>query len=149
MRAHATSFRVQGAPHRLLGTDNAEGARFRFIAGTVLAYGIPQATRASFEDEVLGEQDHLDALDIASRYPGIANAYAQEQWARVFEPLLGAGTHFGAVWGTASRQRHHGSGRPAWVSVSHFDTHLLPPVGRSSEIICWINGSVIPKRSCR
>lgn len=91
-----TDAALAGGPHRLLVPSNPEGERFRFVVGTVLARGIPEPTRAAFEAEALAPGADPDAL--AARYPGIANAYAPEQWARVFEPTLGPGAAFGAVW---------------------------------------------------
>jgi hypothetical protein len=86
--------------HRLLEPCHPDGVRFQFLAGTVLARGIPDPTRRAFETEVLaGSQD---PAEIAERYPGIANAYSAEQWSEVFEPLLGPGEDFGAVWGGAA-----------------------------------------------
>lgn len=91
-----TDASLANSPHRLLVPSNHEGVRYKFLVGTVLARGIPEATRAAFEAEAMAPGADADALD--ARYPGIANAYAPEQWQRVFESKLGPGTKFGAVW---------------------------------------------------
>lgn len=92
---------LAGKPSRLL--DNAlEGPAYRFFVGTVLARGIPDVTRDAFEREA-----RVAAPDVAglrSRYPGIANAYSPEQWRATFEPKLGPGATFGAVWGKAAAE---------------------------------------------
>ncbi|MCB9571284.1 MAG: hypothetical protein H6709_04260 [Kofleriaceae bacterium] len=85
------------APLAVLDPSNPEGARFRFVVGTVLARGIPEPTRAAFEAEALGADD-VDPAQLAARYPGIANAYGPAQWDRVFADRLGPGADFGAVW---------------------------------------------------
>lgn len=95
-RHELTDAALSGAAHRLLEAGNPEGARFRFLVGTVLARGVPEPTRAAFEAEALAPG--ADRARLAARYPGIANAYAPEQWARVFEPTLGPAAAFGAVW---------------------------------------------------
>ncbi len=92
-----TEATMENGNHRLLDPSNPEGARFRFLVGTVLARGIPDPTRAAFETEVLGSAT-VDRAAIAARFPGIANAYSPQQWARVFAPRLGEGRAFGAVW---------------------------------------------------
>ncbi|MGE0711208.1 MAG: hypothetical protein AB7N76_28905 [Planctomycetota bacterium] len=92
-----------GAAHRLLDPSNADGARFRFLVGTVLARGVPESVRAAFEAEAL--TPGADPRALAARYPGIANAYSPDHWARAFAPRLGAGADFGAVWGRASVTR--------------------------------------------
>ncbi len=91
-----TDAALAGTPHRLLDPSNHEGSRFKFVVGTVLARGIPETTRAAFEAEALGA--NADATALATRYPGIANAYAPDQWQRVFAARLGPGEKFGAVW---------------------------------------------------
>ncbi len=91
-----TDASFEGAEHRLLDASHPEGQRFRFLVGTVLARGIPEPMRAAFEAEV--RAGSADPADLAARYPGIANAYSPEQWQMVFEPTLGPGTDFGAVW---------------------------------------------------
>ncbi len=92
-----TDATFENGTHRLLGPSHSDGARFRFVVGTVLARGIPDATRAAFEAEALGAG--ADAANLAARYPGIANAYSPGQWQAVFAATLGPGTDFGAVWG--------------------------------------------------
>ncbi len=92
-----TDATMENRNHRLLDSSNPEGVRFRFLVGTVLARGIPDPTRAAFETEVLGRTT-VDRTTIAQRFPGIANAYSPQQWARVFAPRLGEGRAFGAVW---------------------------------------------------
>lgn len=95
-RHELTDAALADAPHRLLDPSNTEGARFRFLVGTVLARGVPEPTRAAFEAEALAPG--ADPAALAARYPGIANAYAPAQWARVFAPTLGSAARFGAVW---------------------------------------------------
>lgn len=90
-------------PSRLL-QGALDGQVFRFYVGTVLAHGVPEPLRAAFEAELLarGGGADLDAAALealASRYPGVANAYSPEQWRRVFEPALGPGEAWGARWG--------------------------------------------------
>jgi hypothetical protein len=92
-----TDAALEGGTHRLLDSGHGDGARYRFLVGTVLARGIPDATRAAFEAEALSAA--ADPADLAERFPGIANAYSPEQWAEHFEPRLGSGAGFGAVWG--------------------------------------------------
>ncbi len=96
-RHELTDAAFEDAGHRLLDSGHAGGSRFRFLVGTVLARGIPDPTRAAFEAEVFGSD--ADPDDLAARYPGIANAYSADRWAEIFEPRLGPGTDFGAVWG--------------------------------------------------
>lgn len=93
-RHELTDASFERQPHRLLDPSNPEGVRYRFLMGVVLAQGIPNTTRAAFEAEA------FEALpsDLAARYPGIANAYHPEDWRRVFEPTLGPGARFGALW---------------------------------------------------
>ena len=91
-----TDASFEGGEHRLLDASHPEGQRFRFLAGTVLARGIPEPMRAAFEAEV--STGTADPADLAARYPGIANAYSPEQWQAVLEPKLGPGADFGAVW---------------------------------------------------
>lgn len=91
-----TDAALENGEHRLLDQSHPEGVRFRFLVGTVLARGIPDTTRAAFEAEAL--RDGADPIELASRYPGIANAYSPAQWQEVFAPRLGPGTDFGAVW---------------------------------------------------
>ncbi|MFW5741297.1 MAG: hypothetical protein ACOC1F_13125 [Myxococcota bacterium] len=86
----------ESAPNTLL-EGALDGGVFRFYVGTVLAYGVPETTRAAFEaDFVAG----VDATTLQLNYPNIANAYSPEQWDSVFASKLGAGTEFGAKWGT-------------------------------------------------
>ncbi len=101
-RHELTDAAFEAGPHRLLDPSNHDGVRFRFLVGTVLARGIPNVTRRAFEADVLTASP-VDPVAIAARYPGIANAYSREQWQRVFEPRLGAGAVFGAVWGQGAR----------------------------------------------
>jgi hypothetical protein len=96
-----TDASFEDGSHRLLLPSNTEGVRFRFLVGTVLARGIPEPTRDAFEAEVA--RGGADRADLAARYPGIANAYSPEQWRAAFEPTLGPGQDFGAVWGQAER----------------------------------------------
>ncbi len=91
-----TDAAFEGAEHRLLDASHPEGQRFRFLVGTVLARGIPEPMRAAFEAEM--STGTADPADLVARYPGIANAYSPEQWRTVFEPTLGSGADFGAVW---------------------------------------------------
>jgi hypothetical protein len=93
-----TDAALEGGPHRLLVPSNPDGVRFRFLVGTVLARGIPDATRRAFEAEALAATPP-DPADLAARYPGVANAYSPEEWQAVFAPRLGPGADFGAVWG--------------------------------------------------
>lgn len=102
-RHELTDAAFGGAPHRLLGGTHSDGLRFRFLVGTVLARGIPEPTRLAFEEETLSGAS--DPEDLAARYPGIANAYAPEEWERVFAPVVGPGEAFGAVWGGDSTDR--------------------------------------------
>ncbi len=95
-RHELTDAAFAGTQHRLLEPHNTDGARFRFVVGTVLAYGIPEPTRAAFEAEV--RAGVVDVVDLRARFPGIANAYSPEEWRRVFEPKLGTGASFGARW---------------------------------------------------
>ncbi len=95
-RHELTDAALDNGEHRLLDSSHPEGVRFRFLVGTVLARGIPDSTRAAFEAEAL--RDGADPADLAARYPGIANAYSPAQWQQVFEPRLGPGADFGAVW---------------------------------------------------
>jgi hypothetical protein len=96
-RHELTDAALQGSEHRLLDSGHADGARYRFLVGTVLAHGIPDDTRSAFEAEAL--EPGADPRDLAERYPGIANAYSPEQWTEHLEPLLGPGQDFGATWG--------------------------------------------------
>lgn len=90
---------LAGRPNALL--DGAlEGPNFRFFVGTVLARGIPEPTRVAFEKELFGRPTP-DVAGLRQRFPGIANAYSAAQWKSVFEPKLGPGASFGAVWGMA------------------------------------------------
>jgi hypothetical protein len=98
-RHELTDAALEGRPHNLLDSGHGDGLRFRFLVGTVLARGIPDATRQAFETEVLG--GNTDAESLAARYPGIANAYGPDQWQHAFAPVLGPGERFGAVWGEA------------------------------------------------
>lgn len=84
--------------HRLLEDSTPEGARFRFLVGTVLARGIPDHTRKAFEEDVFAERH--SATELATLYPGIANAYSPTQWDETFASTLGRGEKFGAVWNT-------------------------------------------------
>jgi hypothetical protein len=86
---------LNAAPSSLLA-GAVDGKHFRFFVGTVLGHGVPNTMRAAFESEFFAGAGP-DSLKKA--YPGIANAYAPEQWAQVFEPKLGPGAGFGAVWG--------------------------------------------------
>lgn len=95
-RHEATSAAFAGEPHRLLDPSNDDGVRFRFVVSTVLAKGIPEATRAAFEAEA--RVPGVDADELAERFPGVANAYTAAQWDRVFAPTLGSGERFGATW---------------------------------------------------
>jgi hypothetical protein len=93
---------LAGKPSQLL--DNAfEGPHFRFFVSTVLARGIPDATREAFETQVLASATP-DAALLRVRFPGIANAYSEQQWKTSFATKLGAGQSFGAVWGMASAE---------------------------------------------
>ncbi len=85
----------EGAPSSLL-KGALDGGVFRFFVGTVLAYGIPDTMRASFEADFGAG---VDAATLAERYPGIANAYSPAQWEATFAPKLGAAEAFGARWG--------------------------------------------------
>ena len=76
-----------------------DGPVFRFFVGTVLAYGVPETMRKSFEADFAASSD---AATLKQKYPGIANAYTSEQWDRVFATKLGPGVDFGARWGTFS-----------------------------------------------
>jgi hypothetical protein len=84
-----------GTTHRLLDSGSPEGQRFRFLVGTVLARGVPAATRAAFERDV---EAGVPASTLKARYPGIANAYAPDDWQRSLAPRLGAAADFGAAW---------------------------------------------------
>ena len=95
-RHELTDAAFAGAPHRLLGRDNPEGARFRFVVGGVFALGIPEPTRVAFEAEAFARD--VSPTELSARFPGIANAYTPAQWARVFESRLGPATAFGAHW---------------------------------------------------
>lgn len=94
-----TDAAFEAGDHRLLNPSNADGTRFRFLVGTVLARGIPEATRAAFEADVA--RGDVAPSELAARYPGIANAYSPGQWDATFAPALGPGEAFGAVWGEA------------------------------------------------
>jgi hypothetical protein len=86
---------LDAAPSTLLA-GAVDGKHFRFFVGTVLAHGVPNTMRSAFENEFFAGADS-DSLKKA--YPGIANAYSPEQWTQVFEPKLGSGAGFGALWG--------------------------------------------------
>lgn len=75
-----------------------EGKIYRFYVGTVLPYGVPDTLRQGFE-EAFFAQAYESVDELKRRFPGIANAYRPEQWATIFEPTLGPGSAFGAVWG--------------------------------------------------
>lgn len=64
------------------------GPHLEFLVGTVLARGVPGATRAAFEQEpALKGASKLSAAALAAlaeEYPTIANAYSPEQWERHF-----------------------------------------------------------------
>jgi hypothetical protein len=91
-----TDASFEGGEHRLLDSGHGDGLRYRFLVGTVLARGIPDTTREAFEAEAFA--GGADPVELAQRYPGIANAYSPAQWAAVFEPRLGPGAEFGALW---------------------------------------------------
>jgi len=73
-----------------------DGPAFRFFVGTVLAHGVPETMRKSFEADVAAG---MDASSLQKKYPGVANAYSPAQWDASFATKLGAGTNFGAQWG--------------------------------------------------
>lgn len=73
-----------------------DGPVFRFFVGTVLAHGVPETMRKSFESDVASG---MDVASLKSAYPGIANAYAPAQWDAAFRSKLGSGEEFGARWG--------------------------------------------------
>jgi hypothetical protein len=89
---------LEAKPSQLLN-GALDGGVFRFFVGTVLAYGVPETMRASFEADVAGG---ADAASLAEKYPGIANAYSPAQWEAAFAARLGTGESFGAQWGKFS-----------------------------------------------
>ena len=94
-RHELTDAALEGRPHRLLDPASGDGARFRFLVGTVLARGVPEPTRAAFEAEF---EAGAPADRLRDRFPGVANAYTPAQWTRTFATALGSGAAFGAVW---------------------------------------------------
>ncbi len=94
-RHELTDAALERRPHRLLDPQNGEGARFRFLVGTVLARGVTEPERAAFEAAFASG---TPAATLSSEFPGVANAYSPEQWDRVFAATLGPGAGFGAVW---------------------------------------------------
>jgi hypothetical protein len=88
---------LDGTPNTLLA-GAIDGPHFRFFIGTVLAHGVPDTMRAAFEGELFASASP-DVAALKKAYPGVANAYTPQQWARVFEPRLGPGSGFGALWG--------------------------------------------------
>jgi len=78
-----------------------DGKVYRFYVGTVLPYGVPDTIRQAFEEAFFG-QSYASVEELRQRFPGVANAYRPDQWASIFEPKLGPGTGFGAVWGQGS-----------------------------------------------
>jgi len=88
---------LNAAPSSLLA-GAVDGKHFRFFVGTVLGRGIPDTMRAAFEADVFASPSP-DVAALKKAYPGVANAYTPAQWTQVFEPTLGPGAGFGAVWG--------------------------------------------------
>jgi len=86
---------MEDGEHFLLNDHNMESKRFQFLVGTVLARGIPNPTRQAFEEAFFAQES---PNTLRQQFPGIANAYSPEQWHTIFEPHLGYGERFGAVW---------------------------------------------------
>ncbi len=61
---------------------------YRFFVGAVLTQGVPGSMRAAFEAEVAALPAGPIALakrdELRAKYPGVAEAYTPEQWARAF-----------------------------------------------------------------
>jgi len=87
----------------MLLDGSQDGPAFRFFVGTVLARGIPDATRLAFEQQA-SRATSADVPRLRRAFPGIANAYTPEQWRSRFEARLGPGKDFGAVWSMASAE---------------------------------------------
>jgi len=81
--------------------EGAYGPQAQFFFGTVLQKGVPASTRAAFENEVsilpAGAVPAEQARVLAEKYPGMANAYAPEQWERLFERRGLGATAFGSI----------------------------------------------------
>ena len=69
---------------------NPFAREYRFFTGTVLTRGVPGATRTAFEAELAkappGALSPERIAALREKYPGIADAYSSEQWARAFAP---------------------------------------------------------------
>lgn len=82
---------LAGRPNAAVAGDR-RGREFTFFVGTVLTKGVPGTVRAAFEAEV--RAGATDQAALAAKYPGVANAYAPDQWARFgFDARA-----FGAAW---------------------------------------------------
>jgi hypothetical protein len=82
--------------------DKSVGTMFRFFVHDVLQKGVPGTVRAAFESELAalpaGPLDAAKLSDLAKRYPGVANAYSPEQWAKAFGSRGLTPDAFGAGW---------------------------------------------------
>ena len=82
--------------------NDPHGPEFEFFVGTVLARGVPGHVRSDFEAAVAsapaGRLKPADAQALARRFPGVANAYAPEQWERLLGSRGLDARAFGAAW---------------------------------------------------
>ncbi len=81
---------------------NAHGKEFSFFINTILKKGVPATTRKAFEADFTalpaGAVDAGKVAELAKKYPGVANAYAPEQWKSIFAARGLDAKSFGAAW---------------------------------------------------
>jgi hypothetical protein len=87
--------------------SDPRGQLFKFFVGTVLAKGVPGATRTAFEEKALAltatATATVDAEALATLrrdFPNVANAYSPEQWEQAFGSRGLTAKDFGAAWAT-------------------------------------------------
>lgn len=97
----AISDTLAGRPNRTVDND-AHGKEFKFFLQTVLQKGVPATTRTAFESAMAalpaGNVDANAVTELVRKYPGVANGYSPEQWARAFASRGLDAKAFGAAW---------------------------------------------------
>jgi hypothetical protein len=91
---------LAGKPNAVVDGDS-HGKQFRFFIDHVLKDGVPGTTRAAFEKDALattGPIDAAKAADLLKKYPGVANAYSPDDWAKNFANRGLDAKKFGAAW---------------------------------------------------
>jgi hypothetical protein len=92
---------LAGRPNSTVN-NNAHSGEFNFFLNTVLKKGVPATTRKAFEAEFAalpaGAVSAASVAALARKYPGVANAYAPEQWQRAFAARGMPAKTFGASW---------------------------------------------------